>query len=84
VTVRVHVKLPKIGMTMEEATIVRFFKQPGEPFHRGDPIYEIETEKISQEVQATDDGVMIEHAVDEGANVAVGEYVCVVDLGGAS
>lgn len=77
---RVRVKLPKIGMTMEEATIVRFCKQPGEPFRRGDPIYEIETEKISQEVEATDDGVMVEHAVAEGDNVAVGGYVCVVDL----
>lgn len=80
---RVHVKLPKIGMTMEEATVVRFFKQPGEHFHRGEPIYEIETEKISQEVGATDDGVMVEHAVAEGENVAVGGYVCVVDVGGA-
>jgi pyruvate/2-oxoglutarate dehydrogenase complex dihydrolipoamide acyltransferase (E2) component len=80
---RVQVKLPKIGMTMEEATIVRFFKQPGESFRRGDAIYEIETEKISQEVQATDDGVMVEHAVAEGQNVAVGDYVCVVDLGAA-
>ena len=79
---RVQVKLPKIGMTMEEATVVRFFKQPGEAFRRGDPIYEIETEKISQEVEASEDGVMVEHAVAEGENVAVGGRVCVVELGG--
>ncbi len=78
---RVHVKMPKIGMTMEEATVVRFFKEPGESFRRGDPLYEIETEKISQEVTATDDGVMVEHAVAEGENVAIGGYVCVVDVG---
>lgn len=76
---RVRVKLPKIGMTMEEATVVRFCKAPGETFERGDPIYEIETEKISQEVEATADGVMVEHSVSEGESVAVGEYVCVVD-----
>ncbi|MCL2394373.1 MAG: lipoyl domain-containing protein [Acidimicrobiaceae bacterium] len=76
---RLKVKLPKIGMTMEEATVVRFCRQPGEAFHRGDPIYEIETEKISQEVEATAEGVMVEHSVAEGDNVAVGEYVCVVD-----
>lgn len=73
-------KLPKIGMTMEEATVVRFFKAPGETFRRGDPIYLIETEKIDQEVEATDDGVMIEHSVPEGETVAVGGYVCVVDV----
>jgi pyruvate/2-oxoglutarate dehydrogenase complex dihydrolipoamide acyltransferase (E2) component len=77
--VRVRVKLPKIGMTMEEATIVRFCKQPGEAFSKGDPLYEIETEKISQEVEATGDGVMVEHAVPEGADVRVGEPVCVVE-----
>ena len=77
--VRVRVKLPKIGMTMEEATIVRFCRQPGEAFRKGDPLYEIETEKISQEVEATGDGVMVEHAVPEGSDVRVGELVCVVE-----
>ena len=70
---RVRVKLPKIGMTMEEATVVRFCRQPGEAFSKGDPLYEIETEKISQEVTATDDGVMVEHAVPEGSDVRVGD-----------
>jgi len=81
-TLRVRVKLPKIGMTMEEATVVRFCRQPGEAFRKGDPLYEIETEKISQEVEATGDGVMIEHAVAEGADVRVGQTVCVVETDG--
>ena len=83
-TVRVRVKLPKIGMTMEEATIVRFCRQPGEAFRKGDPLYEIETEKISQEVEATGDGVMVEHAVPEGSDVRVGELVCVVETSDVS
>jgi pyruvate/2-oxoglutarate dehydrogenase complex dihydrolipoamide acyltransferase (E2) component len=77
---RVEVKLPKIGMTMEEATIARFCKQPGEMFVRGEPIYEIETEKVSQEVEATADGVMVAHSVPEGENVRVGDAVCVVEV----
>jgi pyruvate/2-oxoglutarate dehydrogenase complex dihydrolipoamide acyltransferase (E2) component len=79
---RVRVKLPKIGMTMEEATVVRFCRRPGEAFRKGDPLYEIETEKISQEVEATADGVMVEHAVPEGGTVRVGEPVCVVETDG--
>lgn len=78
-SIRVRLKLPKIGMTMEEATVVRFCKQPGEAFRKGDPLYEIETEKISQEVEATGDGIMIEHAVAEGSDVRVGDPVCVVE-----
>jgi pyruvate/2-oxoglutarate dehydrogenase complex dihydrolipoamide acyltransferase (E2) component len=76
---RVRVKLPKIGMTMEEATVVRFWRQPGEAFRKGDPLYEIETEKISQVVEATGDGVMIEHAIAEGSDVRVGDLVCLVE-----
>ena len=83
-TVRVGVRLPKIGMTMEEATIVRFCRQPGEAFRRGDPLFEIETEKVSREFEATGDGVMVEHAVPEGADVRVGELVCVVETGSAA
>jgi pyruvate/2-oxoglutarate dehydrogenase complex dihydrolipoamide acyltransferase (E2) component len=81
-TARAAVKLPKIGMTMEEATLVRFCRQPGEPFRAGDPLYEIETEKVSQEVTATGDGVMLEHCVAEGDNVPVGACVCVVAVTG--
>ena len=80
--IRVRVRLPKIGMTMEAATVVRFCKQPGEAFRKGDPLYEIETDKISQEVEATGDGVMVEHAVREGSDVRVGELVCVVETEG--
>ena len=78
-SLRVWVRLPKIGMTMEEATVVRFCRQPGESFRNGDPLYEIETEKVSQEVTATADGVMVEHCVAEGDNVAVGAHVCLVE-----
>jgi pyruvate/2-oxoglutarate dehydrogenase complex dihydrolipoamide acyltransferase (E2) component len=78
--VKVTVKLPKIGMTMEEATVVRFCKQPGEAFRTGDPIYEIETEKVTQEVEATADGVMLEHCVAEGDDVPVGGQICIVDV----
>jgi pyruvate/2-oxoglutarate dehydrogenase complex dihydrolipoamide acyltransferase (E2) component len=67
-------------MTTEEATLVRFCRQPGEPFQEGDPLYEIETEKVSQEVEAAGDGVMLEHCVAEGDMVAVGASVCVVEV----
>jgi pyruvate/2-oxoglutarate dehydrogenase complex dihydrolipoamide acyltransferase (E2) component len=82
VSIRVRVRLPKIGMTMEEATVVRFCRRPGESFRAGDPLYEIETEKVSQEVTATADGVMLEHCVAEGEDVAVGAHVCVVEVTG--
>ncbi len=76
---RVTVKLPRIGMQMEEATVVRFCVQPGESFRSGDPLYEIETEKVENEIEATADGVMVEHCVAEGDDVEVGNPVCIVE-----
>ena len=76
---RVAVTLPSIGMTMEEATLVRYCVQPGESFRAGDSLYEIETEKVSNEIEAATDGVMVEHTVAEGEIVAVGAPVCIID-----
>lgn len=78
---RVTVKLPRLGMQMEEATIVRYCVQPGETFRAGDPLYEIETDKVENEIEATADGVMVEHLVTEGDDVEVGAPVCIVDTG---
>lgn len=76
---RVALKLARMGMNMEEATLVKWHKQPGEPFKAGDILYEIETEKVTQEVAATGAGVMIEHCVPEGENAEVGATLCRVD-----
>jgi pyruvate/2-oxoglutarate dehydrogenase complex dihydrolipoamide acyltransferase (E2) component len=73
-------KLSRIGMNMEEATIVKWYKQAGQSFKAGEPLYEIETEKVDQEIAATSDGMMIEIYADEGQIVKVGSPVCAVDL----
>lgn len=76
---KVSVKLTRVGMNMEEATITKWHKQPGESFRTGDILYEIETEKITQEVEATADGKMLEVSVPEGEIAKVGQQLCVVD-----
>jgi len=77
---RVNLKLSRVGMNMQEATIAKWHKKPGEAFKAGDPIYEIETEKVTQEITATGDGTLLEIFVPEGENAAVGAPVCAVDL----
>jgi len=76
---RTTLQLSRVGMNMEEATLVRWHKQPGESFKAGEPLYEIETEKVNQEIAATSDGTMIEVCVQEGEIVKVGGQICVVD-----
>ncbi len=76
---KVTLKLTRVGMTMEEATIVRWAKHPGDTFAEGEVLYEIETEKVTQEVEAPGAGTMVEILAPEGADIAVGDNVCVVE-----
>ena len=77
---RMTLKLARVGMNMEEATIVKWHAKPGESFKAGEPLYEIETEKVNQEIATPSDGTMIEIFAREGDIVKVGNQVCVVDL----
>lgn len=76
---KVRLKLARIGMNMESATIVQWHKAPGESFVAGDPLYEIETEKVTQVIEAPGPGRMVEILVDEGDEAEVGDAVCVVE-----
>ena len=77
---KVNLKLARIGMNMQAATIVKWHKQAGEEFRKGDVLYEIETEKVTQEVEAQGDGRMLEILVPEEQDAKVGEALCVVDV----
>ena len=77
---RINLKLSRVGMNMQEATIVKWHKQRGEAFKAGDVLYEIETEKVTQEVQAPGDGTLLEILVPEGENAQVDAPVCSVDI----
>lgn len=77
---KVKLKLARTGMNMEEATIVKWHKQVGDAIAEGDPIYEIETDKVTQVVEATGNGTLLEILVPEGDEAQVGEAVCVVEV----
>jgi pyruvate/2-oxoglutarate dehydrogenase complex dihydrolipoamide acyltransferase (E2) component len=77
---KVSVKLGRYGMSMEEATIARWCVAPGQGFAAGDPIYEIETDKVTQAVEAEAPGTLLEIRVAEGDVAQVGDVVCVVDV----
>jgi pyruvate/2-oxoglutarate dehydrogenase complex dihydrolipoamide acyltransferase (E2) component len=78
--VRVNLKLGRVGMNMQEATIAKWHKRAGEAFKAGDPLYDIETEKVTQEVTASGDGTLLEIFVAAGENAAVGAAVCAVEM----
>jgi pyruvate/2-oxoglutarate dehydrogenase complex dihydrolipoamide acyltransferase (E2) component len=79
---KVNLKLNRVGMNMAEATIAKWYRQPGQTFKTGEPLYEIETDKVTQEVLATGDGTLLEIVVPAGEIAEVGAVVCRVELTG--
>lgn len=76
---RTRLKLARVGMTMEEGTIVKWHRQVGDAFRTGDTLYEIETEKVTTDVEAPGDGTLVEILVAEGDIAEVGQDVCIVE-----
>src|SRR3954447_1302157 len=72
-----EVKLPRLGQGMESGTIVKWLKREGEAVQKGEPLYELDTDKVTQEVEAEADGVLIKIAVSEG-EVPVGETIAFI------
>ena len=69
-----EVKLPRLGQGMESGTIVKWLKSEGEAVQKGDALYELDTDKVTQEVEAEASGVLLKIAVAEG-EVEVGKTI---------
>ena len=70
--------MPKFGLTMHEGTIQRLFKTPGEAVKEGEPLYEVETEKVLYIVEAPSSGTLAAWVHGEGATVECGGLVAVI------
>ncbi len=74
------VKLPKMGMAMREATIVRLLKKEGDKVKKEEALLEITTDKIANEIGSPVDGVIVEIKVKEGDVVPLGTpLICIED-----
>jgi pyruvate dehydrogenase E2 component (dihydrolipoamide acetyltransferase) len=76
--VAVNVTMPKWGLTMKEGKITRWFKTEGETIQEGQPFFEVETEKITNTVEAEASGVVFQIVVPAGETVAVGSIVAII------
>jgi pyruvate dehydrogenase E2 component (dihydrolipoyllysine-residue acetyltransferase) len=72
-----EIKLPRLGQGMESGTIVKWLKSEGERVEKGEPLYELDTDKVTQEVEADASGVLLQIAVREG-EVPVGRTIAVI------
>jgi pyruvate dehydrogenase E2 component (dihydrolipoyllysine-residue acetyltransferase) len=72
-----EVKLPRLGQGMESGTIVKWLKSEGDTVEKGEPLYELDTDKVTQEVEADASGVLLKIAIAEG-EVEVGKTIAVI------
>jgi len=73
------VNLPKSGMGIEEATVLRWLKKVGDKVQAGEAIVEVETAKATQEVQAPASGTLSSILVPEGETAPVNTALAMID-----
>ena len=77
-----EVILPKWGLTMEEGTLVSWLKEEGDRVEAGEVIAEVETEKITNDLEAPVSGVISKILVEEDTeDIPVGTPLCIIDEG---
>ena len=78
-----EVKLPRLGQGMESGTIVRWLKAEGDSVKKREPLYELDTDKVTQEVESDLDGILLKIVVPEG-EVEVGSTIAMIENGDAA
>jgi pyruvate dehydrogenase E2 component (dihydrolipoamide acetyltransferase) len=73
-----EVIMPKMGDAMEEGTILQWLVSEGDEVEEGDAIAEIETDKVSMELEAEDSGTLAQIIAAEGADVPVGDAIAFI------
>jgi len=79
----VDIVVPPLGESVVEATVLNWLKREGDPVSEGDPVVELETDKVNMEVYAPKAGVIGAITKQPGATVAIGESLGVVNEDGA-
>ncbi len=70
--------MPKFGLTMESGIITQWFKKEGDPVKKGEVLFEVQTEKILNQVESYYDGILSKILVKEGEEARVGQTVALI------
>ena len=73
----IEILIPRLGWSMEEANFVNWLKENGQPVKSGEPLFTLESEKATQEVEAIDSGILQipENGPKAGELVKVGQVI---------
>jgi 2-oxoglutarate dehydrogenase E2 component (dihydrolipoamide succinyltransferase) len=80
----IEIRVPTLGESITEATVGKWFKKAGEPVRADEPLVELETDKVTLEVNAPGAGVLSEIAAETGQTVAIGALLGQLSGGAAA
>lgn len=80
---RVEVRLPQWGMGMTDGEIIRWMVEVGDQVIEGQPIAEVETAKVTEELPSPADGTVLELAAAVGDTIEVREVVAILEVSDA-
>src|SRR5579883_2658860 len=72
------IEMPKLGDTMEEGKILRWIKREGDPVKKGEPVAEVETDKVNIEIEAFASGTLRKILVAEGESAPIGAPIAYI------
>lgn len=72
------ITMPKFGLSMETGTVTAWLKKLGDRVEKGEPLVEIETDKITAEFESPESGHLLKIIVEEGSQAEVKEPICVI------
>lgn len=75
---KISVKVPALRGEKSESVMAAWLKEPGEPVKVGDALYELETDKVVNQIEATVEGVLSEVLVEEGDQVSTGQEIATI------
>jgi pyruvate dehydrogenase E2 component (dihydrolipoamide acetyltransferase) len=75
-----EVIMPRLGLLMKQGTIGKWLKKEGEPVEKGEPLFEVEAEKITKKIEAPGSGILRRILVPEKATVPVLQMIAIIAL----
>lgn len=76
---KIEIPMPKMGESIMEGTIIKWYKKPGDTVKKDETIFEISTDKVDTEVPSPVEGILVEILFNEGDTIEVGKTVAFID-----
>lgn len=75
-----EIKMPKLRPEMKEGVLCAWLKEEGDRVSVGEPVFEIETDKVVNQVESTENGVIKKLLFEDGDTIAVDTAVAIIEV----